>query len=81
MTKPQKQPRQATVTARFFRAVALPKNPQNYWPDYQLEMVTFDGDRFIDKKLIGKPDSKQMIMAKLELLNDPDQQEYDEIPV
>lgn len=64
---------------RYFSVVPLGRlHPSDGWKAYQIETVVLRGDVVIERIMYDKPDTKQAVMAKLELMNDPDEQEYNE---
>ncbi len=73
MSKAQKkvntQPEQGET---FHRIVAHPLPNGNQWRAYQIEEIIASGSKVISRHLIGKPDTKQQILAEMELLMVPD---------
>jgi hypothetical protein len=56
----------------FYRMVKLPAKQEDYWPAYQIEVVKFVGETLDKKFLYGKPDTKQMVLARLQEFMEPD---------
>lgn len=57
---------------RFHRVVAHPLKPGDYWKAYQIEEVVAEGSKVISRQFLGKPDTKQQILAEMEVLMVPD---------
>lgn len=56
----------------YYRMVKLPAKREDYWPAYQIEVAKFT-DGVMDKVwLFGKPDTKQMVLARLQEFMEPD---------
>lgn len=56
----------------YYAMVKLPTASSDYWPAYQIEIVKFVENQLDRRWLWGKPDTKQMIMAKLQEFMEPD---------
>lgn len=63
---------------RYFSVVRLPRVPNDFHQGYQIEIAELSGDVVVRRYRLDKVDTKQMTMAKLELINDPDTQEHEE---
>lgn len=62
---------------RFFSVVANGILPGHSHKSYQIEVVETLGSEITKRYLYGKVDTKQQTMANLELINDPDNQEFE----
>lgn len=79
MSKPVKVPPQSKATLqRYFGVVRVELKPGEYHQGYQIEIVELSGNTVVSKYRYDKVDTKNVTMAKLELMNDPDSQEYEE---
>lgn len=78
--QPQKEENNATEEKikRFFSVSKCPKTHGEHWQGYQIEVLELKGQKIFNRYMFDKPDTKQIVMAKLELINDPDNQEYGE---
>lgn len=63
---------------RFFRAVPIPQLGNDWHPPFQLEIIEVAGDKIVKRFRYGKVDTKQMVMANMDLLNDPTAQENED---
>lgn len=63
---------------KFFAIRKLPGHPQDYWPCYQIEVVTVQGAEVLNVELYDKPDTLQMILSKAQLFLDPNNEVFDE---
>lgn len=57
----------------FFRCKKLGKGPNDYWDSYQIEVCVLQGNKIIKREMVDKPDTKQMTLAKAELMLNPDE--------
>ncbi len=57
---------------KFHRIVAHPLKPGDQLRGYQIEEIIASGTKVISRHLLGKADTKQQILAEMELLVVPD---------
>ncbi len=62
---------------RFFHVNKVPMKENDFHQGYRIEVLEMLGDRITKRYFYDKTDTKQVVMAKLELINDPDNQEYE----
>lgn len=73
MSKAQKKvSAQPLEGEKFHRIVAHPLQNGNQWRGYQIEEIIAAGSKVISRHLLGKADTKQQILAEMELLMVPD---------
>lgn len=59
----------------FMRIVKLPKDKESllgYWDAFQIEVLETREGRIVRRFLFDKPDTKQMVLSKAELMLDPE---------
>lgn len=79
MARPRKKQMELPSTAPleyFFRVKKIGRlHPADYWEAYQIEILIMQGDKVFRRWFYDKPDTKQMVLAKMELMMNPDQME------
>ena len=73
----KRKPKLSTAPLEYFFAVRKlgRLQPNDYWEAYQIEMLIVQDNKIVRRWLFDKPDTKQMTMAKMELMINPDQPE------
>lgn len=67
----------------FFAVKKLGRiDASDYWEAYQIKGIAVQSGRIVKELMLEKPDTKQMAMAKMELMINPDQLEIpDELKI
>lgn len=61
---------------RFFSLVRHQRKPTDHWDPWQIEVAVFRGDKLVHRYFYDKPDMKQMVVGKLELINSLEESDF-----
>lgn len=62
---------------KYIKVVKLPLAPNDAWEAFQIKQVLVQNGKVIKESLVDKPDTKQMTLAKAELMLNPDEEVLD----